>query len=157
MSEQQVEQPGTGEADQPAEGEQQDKQPEVDWKAKAREWEKRAKENRGAAERLAELERAQMTEQERTAARLREAEQAAEQARAEALRFRIATRYSVSDEDAELFLTGKDEDTLTRQAERLAKRVEQSPRFGDVGQGPRPPAASTPSMNDLIRGNLRGR
>ena len=31
---------------------------EIDWKAKAREWEKRAKDNKSAADRLAELEEA---------------------------------------------------------------------------------------------------
>ena len=51
--------------------------------------------------------------------------------RAAALRASVAARYGVSTEpdeetglsDADLFLTGKDEETLTAQASRLAKRV----------------------------------
>lgn len=51
--------------------------------------------------------------------------------RATALRASVAARYGVSTEpdeetglsDADLFLTGKDEETLTAQAKRLAKRV----------------------------------
>ena len=51
--------------------------------------------------------------------------------RAAALRASVAARYGVSTEpdeetglsDADLFLTGKDEETLTAQAKRLAKRV----------------------------------
>ena len=95
---------------------------EVDWKAKAREWENRAKANKTAAEELASLKAAQMTEQERLTAQLQEATSAAETARTEALRLRIAVRHGVSDEDAELFLTASDEATLTKQAERLASR-----------------------------------
>jgi hypothetical protein len=37
----------------------------VDWKAKAREWERRAKDNKGAAEELEQLKAAQMSEQEK--------------------------------------------------------------------------------------------
>jgi hypothetical protein len=94
--------------------------PDIDWKAKSREWERRAKENKSAAEELAQLKQSQMSDQERLTAQLTEAQQAAEAARAEALRYRIAVRHGINDEDAETFLTGRDEETLTRQAERLA-------------------------------------
>lgn len=50
------------------------------------------------------------------------AEHAAEQAKSEALRWKVAAKHGISDEDAELFLTGTDEQTLTKQAERLADR-----------------------------------
>jgi hypothetical protein len=43
-------------------------------------------------------------------------------ARAEALRLRVASKFGIGDEDADLFLTGSDEETLTKQAERLAAR-----------------------------------
>ena len=95
----------------------------TDWKAEARKWEQRAKENKAVAERLAEFEDAQKTEQERLTERLQTAEQAAQQAKAEAARYRIASRHGITEEDAQLFLTGTDEDTLVRQAEAFAARV----------------------------------
>lgn len=42
---------------------------ETDWKAQARKWEKRAKENNAAADELAKLKEAQMTELEKATAR----------------------------------------------------------------------------------------
>ena len=51
-------------------------------------------------------------------------EDEASKAKAEALRFKIAAKFQIGDEDAELFLTGSDEETLTKQAQRLAQRTE---------------------------------
>lgn len=47
---------------------------ETDWKAESRKWEDRAKENKTAADELAALKAAQMTESEKAAARLAELE-----------------------------------------------------------------------------------
>lgn len=116
--------------------------PEIDWKAKAREWEKRAKDNKAAADKLAEIEEATKTEAQKQAERLASLEREAQQARTEALRFKIASKFQITDEDAELFLTGSDEDTLTKQAERLAQRNEEAgkPRAPkpDLNQGKSP-------------------
>jgi hypothetical protein len=65
----------------------------------------------------------------------------AAQARAEALRFRIASKHGISDEDAQIFLTGSDEQTITAQATRLAaltaaKETRPGPR-ADLSQGPK--------------------
>lgn len=65
-------------------------QPETDWKAEARKWEARAKENSGAATRLAELENAKKTEAEKTAERLTAAERKAAAAELSALRLDVA-------------------------------------------------------------------
>lgn len=54
-------------------------QPEVDWKAEARKWEQRAKENREAAKRLAELEEANKTDAEKLADATKRAEEAEKQ------------------------------------------------------------------------------
>ena len=79
-----------------------------DLKAKAGELDKLTEANK------TELQKAQdaatALERERDAARL------------EALRFKVASKHGISDEDAELYLTASDEQTLTRQAEGLAKR-----------------------------------
>lgn len=60
--------------------------PEVDWKAKAREWERKAKGNAAAAKKLAEIEDAAKTEAQRTSERIAalEAENAGYKAAAQA-------------------------------------------------------------------------
>lgn len=98
----------------------------------AREWEKRAKENAKAAERLKELEDAQKSDAEKTAERLRETEARALAAERDALRFKVAAKFQIGDEDADLFLTGSDEETLTKQAERLTARAKQEKKQGNV-------------------------
>jgi hypothetical protein len=135
MTEQTTESAGT------ATSEQASKQPSAeaaDWKAKAREWEKRAKENKSAADELAALKQAQMSESERTSARLAELEREAQAARSEALRYRVATRYGIGDEDAELFLTATDEETLERQAKALAERTTAPSAPTSTAPAPRP-------------------
>lgn len=73
--------------------------------------------------RLDEIEKEKLSKEEKAAREAADAKAEAEQARQEAMRWRIAARYGISDEDAELFLTGSDEDTLTRQAERLTSTL----------------------------------
>lgn len=60
----------TAEAAQPQEAQEA----RTDWKAEARKWEARAKENKDAAEELARLKESQMTEAEKAAAHLAEVE-----------------------------------------------------------------------------------
>lgn len=79
-----------------------------------------AKDNRIKASEFDRLQQERMTELERAQAQAREAQEAAQSAASEALRWRIAAKHGISDEDAETFLTGTDEATLTRQAERLS-------------------------------------
>ncbi len=94
------------------------------------------------AAKLDEFEQANKSEQERLADELSVAKQAAEAAKAEALRFKVASKHGISDEDAELFLTGSDEDTLSRQAQRLTDRVDQRNKSGNhvpnEGTNPQP-------------------
>ena len=52
------------------------------------------------------------------------AEQRAADAELDALRWRVAVKHGISAEDVEMFLSGTDEDSLTRQAE-IAPRVKQ--------------------------------
>ena len=90
-----------------------------------------AKANAEAAKRLAEIEEANKTEAQKAADRLAAAQRDAEQAKADALRWKIAAKFQVDDEDADLFLTGTDEETLTRQAQRLAVRDAERKRSGN--------------------------
>lgn len=79
-----------------------------------------------AAANLSDLERAQKSAQE--------AQEAAAKATAEALRLRVAAKHGISDEDADLFLTGADTETLERQAARLVERTPTGPK-ADPSQG----------------------
>lgn len=150
--------PATGPAD--TDGQDQG-QPEVKptetvdfWKAKAREQEKRAKDNAAAAKRLAELEDAQKSDAEKVADRIAaaEAEAAAVPGKvAEALRAHLIEIHQISDEDAELFLTGTDPALLRKQVARLVQQQQQAP----ASRTPRPnpqqgvPSASRPSSREL--------
>lgn len=145
--------PETGTPDPSTDTPPADTPPEVDWKAKAREWEKRAKENSSAAARLAELEESQKTEAQRLADAKAAAEKDAADARAEALRWRVAAKHGISDEDAELFLTGTDEETLTKQAQRLSDRVAEQKKTGNraPNEGKSPPSTGTDPIRDFAR------
>lgn len=121
--------PGTTPPATPAQGDPA--KPETDWRAEAKKWESRAKENKSAADQLAAIEEANKTEAQKTADQLAAATRDAASARAEALRFRIASKFKIGDEDADLFLTGTDEATLTKQAERLAGRESERQKNGN--------------------------
>jgi hypothetical protein len=101
------------------------------------------------ADRFDELEAANKTELERAQDRAAAAEKAATAAQAEALRFKVASKHGISEEDAELFLTGTDEDTLTKQAQRLSARVDQKRRNGNYV--PREGATNSDPKEDQMR------
>lgn len=82
-----------------------------------------AKANAEAAKRLAELEESQKTEAEKQAEKIAELERQIEGATVQAVRARMAAKYQIDPEDADLFLTGSDEETVEAQAKRLSERV----------------------------------
>src|SRR5699024_919133 len=98
---------------EPAQAEQPEVEVDVtDWKAEARKWEQRAKENKNAADELASIREAQKSDVERAAEALEAAKAEAAEATAELLRYRTAAEHGITDaEDIELFLTGADEET----------------------------------------------
>lgn len=113
-------------------------------KALAAERDARAVAERQAAalqKQLDEINAANLSDLERAQKEAKDAQAIADKATADALRYRIAAKNSISDEDAELFLTGSDEETLTRQAARLVERTPTSPR-PDPSQGSKGAAAS---------------
>lgn len=92
-----------------------------------------------AAANLSDLEKAQ-----KAAA---DAQAAADKATTEALRLRVAAKHGISDEDADLFLTGSDQETVERQAAALVARTSTSPK-PDLSQGAKgTPAAGTPEQD----------
>lgn len=78
-----------------------------------------------------QLQEATKTEAQKAAERLAKLEERAAAAELSALRSKIQARHSISDDDAELFLTGTDEATLTKQAKRLAERDAERKKHGN--------------------------
>lgn len=59
-----------------------------------------------------------------------ELQKTVETTRLEALRSRIQAKYGISDEDAELFLTASDQETLEKQATRLKEQADERVKSG---------------------------
>ena len=99
------------------------------------------------AAKLDDIEAANKSELEKATETATAAEQRAAAAEAEALRWKVAAKHGISDEDAELFLTGTDEETLTAQATRLADRTANQRRNGtrspNEGKAPADAKATT--------------
>ena len=120
----------------------------------AAEYRTKAKANADAAERLAKLEEANKTEAEKMADRIRQLEDEKATAERDALRFKVASKFGIGDEDTDLFLTGSDEETLTKQAERLTARTDERKKQNNhvpkEGTTPREP------QQDEMRAYTRG-
>lgn len=133
------------------------KKAEVDWKAEARKWERRAKENAAAAKRLAEIEETQKTEADLFAERLAKAEAAAREAEARALRRDIALEHKLSKDDAALLDAVSDEDAMRRLAARLAEQAaERGNHISTNGayvpaEGKTPPALNSDQLEQSLR------
>lgn len=120
-----------------------------------------AKENRLKASELDKFKAAQMSDLERVTAERDAAAKERDTERAAALRWRIAATHGITDADAEIFLTGADEETLTKQAARL---VELRATPAAPTAGPRPDltqggsgAAVLPLNGDGLEAALRAK
>lgn len=84
--------------------------------------------------------------------RVAEMQQQIESSQREALRRRVQAAHGISDEDADLFLTGTDEDALTAQAKRLAERESERKKKNNVSprEGTNPTAKDDP-MREFSR------
>jgi hypothetical protein len=112
--------PDTGDATGTA-GTDKDPVGEVEkWKALARKHEEQAKKNTEAARRLAELEDAQKTEQQKLAEQLEQERAGRTAASVEAARYRAAMTHGLSADDLDLL--GDDPEQIEARAERLAAR-----------------------------------
>lgn len=124
-------------------------------RAEAAKYRNQANANADAARKLAEIEDAQKSETQRLTEARATAEKEASDARAEAMRLRVAVRHGISDEDAELFLTGHDEETLIRQAEALqakAQKVTTTPTSPAAPLTPPPAPAPRADLSQGARG-----
>lgn len=109
---------------------------------------------KAAAGELATLKASSQSESERVADRIAKLEAATAEAKTESLRLRIAAFHGISEEDADLFLTGTDAEALEKQATRLADRVATQKKNGNVvpNEGKTPPAATTSDVREFTRG-----
>lgn len=131
---------------------------ETDFKAEARKWEERSKENytnlQAAEAKAAEFEKkiADLTKSnEDLTGKAGEVETLTHNA----LRYRVAALHGIkSEEDIDLFLTGSDEETLTKQAQRISLTLVSSPK-PDPAQGKRI-SAGAPNTADLFAQALEG-
>ena len=98
---------------------------ETDWKAEARKWEARAKANKEASDKLAELEEAQKTEQQKLVERAEAAERELEATKYESLRLSVIARNEVPEKYQHL-VRGADESELTEAAKAVSELVSAS-------------------------------
>lgn len=118
-------------------------QPDVDWKAMARTWEKRAKENADAASRLAEIENANKTEAQKQAEALEAALQRESAATSQLLRYEVAADKGVPPSLVR-FLAGTSREEIEESAAALLEAIPGAP-----GSPPRAPAESAQAVNAL--------
>lgn len=149
--------PGTG--GEPTGSQSPSPAPERDWKAEADKWkalarkhEDTAKAHSSAAQRLAEIEEAQKTAEQKLTDRATAAEREAEQARTKLLRYEIAAKKKLPAEWAAR-LQGSTPEELEADADQLlqalgAQQQRQTPSYDG---GVRKPAPAPTDMNTLLR------
>lgn len=116
------------------------------------------KDVKAKATRLDEIEQANQTEAERTAKRIADLESELNNTRRDSMRLKIASEHGITDaDDIDLFLTGTDEETLTRQAKRLAAREADRKQQGNraPNEGHNPPSSSG-GDRETVRGLFGG-
>ena len=130
---------------------------DTDWKAEARKWEQRAKENAPAAKRLAEIEEANKTEAQKAAEKMAAAEKRAAEAEAKVIRRELALEHKLTKEDAALLDTITDEDAMRALAARLSAGSDTKPSGLHVpGEGKTPSAPNADPKREFLR-SLTGR
>lgn len=108
---------------------------------------------------LDDINAANLSDLERAQKAATDAQADAAKATAEALRLRIAAKHGISDEDADLFLTGSDLETVEKQAAALAARTSNGPK-PDLSQGAKgSPASGSPEQDfaNFLGAQMSGR
>ena len=116
------------------------------------------KDVKAKAARLDEIEQANQTEAEKAAKRVAELEAELNNTRRDSLRLKIASAHGINDaDDIDLFLTGTDEETLTRQAKRLADRETDRKKQGNraPNEGTNSPSKDSAEL-ETVRGLFGG-
>src|SRR5699024_1423663 len=111
---------GTTNDDQQA---QSDSAQGTDWQAEARKWEKRAKENKSAADKLAEIEESKKTEIQKATERAENAEQRITQLEHDRKRLGVIAKHSIP-EDYQDLIKGDTDEELVASAEKVKSLIE---------------------------------
>jgi len=96
---------------------------ETDWQAEARKWEKRAKENKSAADKLAEIEESKKTEIEKAIERAAQAEERAQELERDKARLSVIATKQIPKEYHDL-VKGDSEEELLASAEKVKSLIE---------------------------------
>ncbi|MDH2392324.1 hypothetical protein QCN29_26815 [Streptomyces sp. HNM0663] len=107
---------------------------EPDWKAEARKWERLAKTNKDAAEKLAQLEDSKKTETEKLSEKLTTAEKRAVEAESKALRLEVAAAKGLTQAQAKR-LVGTTKEELEADADELLASFGPGDTSGGKGSG----------------------
>jgi hypothetical protein len=126
------------------------------WKAKAREQEKRAKDNAQAAKRLAEIEESQKSDAQKAADAQAQAEERHKVAESKALSLTIATEHKLGPEDAALLAALPDEDSMRALATRLAGQAAEQKKQGNRVLKEGTSTSTSPTGDDEKRELVRG-
>lgn len=129
------------------------------WKQKAREQEKRAKDNASAAKELAEIRESQKSQAEKDAERVTkaEAEVATVPAKvATALKEHLSALHEFDPEDVELFLTATEPELLLKQVTRLLGQSDKRNRTNHVAREGSNHAASSDDEATFARDFFSG-
>lgn len=120
------------------------------WKARARDWEKRAKANADAARKLAELEDKEKTDQQRLADRIKAADEAKAEAERILARAKVANAKGLPPELAER-LRGDTEEEMLADADSLLELTKASAPRPDLKQGARGAVTGQNDVDAWIR------
>ena len=140
--------PATDAADQQPAGEQSApesektfSQADVDRIVRERLSRENVSELKAKARQFDQLQESSKTELQKLTEQVAELTAAQQVEAAKAMRYRIAAASGISTEDADLFLTGTDEETIAAQAKRLAERGQQARQQGGYApnEGRQPP------------------
>ena len=95
---------------------------ETDWKAEARKWEARAKENSGAAAKLAEIEEAKKSESQKLQEQLAALQERAAAAERDKTRLAVIAKHGIPEEFQDL-VHGSDPDSLEASAAKVKSLI----------------------------------
>lgn len=127
--------------------------PETDWKAEARKWEQRAKDNSTAAARLAEIEESKKSAEQKASEALVAAQSTATEAAAKAMRYEVAAETEGFPMALAARLVGSTAEELQADAARLMALIPKAPEAtapvppaGPTVPGQQPGGAQTPAL-----------
>lgn len=118
---------------------------ETDWKAEARKWEARAKENSGAATKLAEIEEANKSEAQKLQEQLAAVQERASAAERDRERLAVIAKHAIPAEYHDL-VHGSDAESLEASAAKVKSLIEANARPKDSASFVIPDEGGSPNL-----------